>query len=140
MSHQMKFQKEYVYDTRDVGITLPVVLSYGDQEVEFLAKVDTGADYCIFKREHGEALGLTIEQGDRLIFNTVTGSFEAYGFEINISVLGISFYSNVYFAADHNHPRNVLGRQGWINRLRIGIVDYEAKIYLSEYGDELSEL
>jgi hypothetical protein len=41
----------------------------------------------------------------------------------------------VYFAADAAFSRNVLGRQGWIDRIRLGLVDYEGKLYLSDYSD-----
>jgi hypothetical protein len=27
--------------------------------------------------------------------------------------------------------RNVLGRRGWLDRVRLGIVDYESALYLS---------
>ncbi|CAN5528175.1 hypothetical protein BH18ACI1_BH18ACI1_21350 [soil metagenome] len=32
---------------------------------------------------------------------------------------------------------HILGRQGWIDRLRLGLIDYEGKLFLSSFGDEL---
>ncbi len=30
-------------------------------------------------------------------------------------------------------PRNILGRQGWIRKFRLGLVNYECLLYLSPY-------
>jgi len=31
-------------------------------------------------------------------------------------------------------PRNLLGRQGWLRNLKLGIIDYDNLLYLSAYG------
>ena len=36
------------------------------------------------------------------------------------------------FAEDENFSRNVLGRQGRLDRVRLGLVDYEGKLCLSD--------
>jgi len=41
----------------------------------------------------------------------------------------------VYFSADTSFTRNVLGRQGWLDRIKLGLVDYEEKLYLSDYTE-----
>jgi hypothetical protein len=41
----------------------------------------------------------------------------------------------VYFAAHESFTRNVLGRSGWLDQVRLGIVEYESKLYLSRYGE-----
>ncbi len=40
----------------NTGITVPLLLKKGDQEVKLLATVDTEAAYCIFNRAYGEEL------------------------------------------------------------------------------------
>jgi hypothetical protein len=50
-----------------------------------------------------------------------------------LETLGYSFDVTVYFAADESFTRNVLGRHGWLDQVRIGIVDYESKLSLSRY-------
>ena len=61
--------------------------------------------------------------------------FKAYGHEVSIRVLGIEFSSILYFFADDAIKKNVLGRRGWLDRVRIGIVDYESTLYLSPYNE-----
>ena len=52
------FSKRYEYDTLKIGVTVPVVLRLNGDTVDFEAKVDTGAENCIFEKIHGERLGL----------------------------------------------------------------------------------
>ena len=55
-------------------------------------------------------------------FATANSRFEAYGHEVTIGTLGIEVHSLVFFFADANIVKNVLGRRGWLDRLNVGIV------------------
>ncbi|MGI8639125.1 MAG: hypothetical protein ACR2MG_04155 [Pyrinomonadaceae bacterium] len=135
MSLTLEFEKEISFNLNETGIEVPVWLYLGDNAVSFNAKVDTGASFCIFERIHGEMLGLTIENGTPQNFGTNTGSFLAFGHNVLISVAEIQFSSTVFFYAQDEFRRNVLGRTGWLNKLKIGIIDYDGKFYLSHYDD-----
>ena len=135
MAETLTFTSLYRYDTRRYGITLPVLLMLGDRVAEFKGKLDTGASLCVFARLHGEELGLDIEHGSRQEIATVMGNFVAYGHTVRLSVLDLEFDSTVYFAAETGFNRNVLGRQGWLERIKLGLVDYEGKLYLSDYTE-----
>ncbi len=101
--------------------------------VDVEAKLDTGSSHCVFARDYGESLGLEIEDGFPEIFGTAVGNFIAYGHEIVLSVLEIETVSTIYFAKDESFTRNVLGRHGWLDRVKMGLIDYEGKLFLSEY-------
>jgi hypothetical protein len=131
MPYQLNFDELHHYDSGKSGISIPVILRLGNLMVKFDAKIDTGSSHCGFQRYLGEDLGINIESGNRQATGTVTGSFITYGPEVTLSVLGFEFDSTVYFAEDESFTRNVLGRQGWLNRMRLGIVDYEGRLYLS---------
>lgn len=135
MTHQLQFAIAHTYDTRKTGIEIPLILRTGGIEKELAAKIDTGASHCIFERRQGERLGLDIESGSPEQFGTTTGGFLAYGHEVRLIVFGIEIPTLVYFAADPHFPRNVLGRQGWLDRVRLGLVDYDGQLYLSTYDD-----
>ena len=62
---------------------------------------------------------------------TVTGGFLAHAHTITIEVLGIRTEALVYFAAEEHFRRNVLGRTGWLDRVKLGLIDYEGKLLLS---------
>ena len=98
-----------------------------------LAKVDTGAAYCIFERRYGEELGLDVESGRAQRFRTMAGSFVAYEHEVTIQTLGVEFSAGVFFAQDTAFARNFLGRSGWLDRVRVGIVDYDRLLFLRSY-------
>ena len=135
MSSSLTFRVEYKYDTTHKGITIPVALSIKDAIVDLFAKVDTGADFCIFKREHGEALDLDIESGYPQKFETVAGIFTTYGHEVTLSTFNLHFDVTVYFSANYGFRRNVLGRRGWLDQVKLGIIDYDGNLYISNYND-----
>ncbi len=45
------------------------------------------------------------------------------------------FSYDLYFPAYQQIPRNLLGRQGFLQRLRFGLDDYEGFVYLSHHDD-----
>lgn len=96
-------------------------------------KLIIGSTYCIFERHHGEGLDLYIEGGTLVDISTATGSFRAYGHELTLTVLGIETISTVYFAESDYFDRNVLGRIGWLDRVKLGLIDQEGKLFLSKY-------
>ena len=97
------------------------------------ALVDTGASYCLFEREHGELLELDIEAGEPKVFATVAGRLDTFGHMVSIEVLGMTFDSVVYFFADEGVKKNLLGRRGWLDRIRFGLVDHDQLLYLAPY-------
>ncbi len=134
MAETLSYDEIYYYDTLKKGITVPVYLKYGSQTVDLKAKIDTGAENCIFERKHAELLGIEVEHGELQSFIAATSSFLAYGHELTINVLEIEFISTVYFAKEESLTRNVLGRQGWLDRVKLGLIDYEGKLFFSEYN------
>ena len=135
MAEEVRFDETYFYNTLKIGITVPVILRLNDRLVEIEAKIDTGAENCIFERRHGETLGLEIESGAEKIFSTVTAPFMTYQHELTLNVLGVEIFSTVYFAKEESFTRNVLGRQGFLDRVKLGLIDYEGKLLLSAYDE-----
>lgn len=135
MSEQLTFSRSYRYDTRLVGISIPVKIQWGALSAEVEPSVDTGSSHCVFRRADATLLGIDVDSGPPQMVHTVAGSFLTYKHEVVLTVLGIETTTTVYFAADDNFSRNVLGRQGWLDRVRLGLVDYDGKLYLSAYDD-----
>ncbi|CAN5215963.1 hypothetical protein BH20ACI1_BH20ACI1_13900 [soil metagenome] len=137
MSLELSFEKMVNYDTRKAGISLSVELRLGELSSVFEAKIDTGSTFWVFERSYGEKLGLNIEAGERQRIATTVGSFLTFGHWATLTVEDFTFDSMVFFARDENHRRNVLGRFGWLNRVLIGINDYDGKLYLSRYENDI---
>jgi predicted aspartyl protease len=134
VDYRLDFSDCHKYNSRTEGITIPTVLSTGTKKVELLAKIDTGASDCLFEHGFGEALGFHVEDGVRKTHSTANGRFEAYGHEISIQVFGAETTATAYFYADPSIERNVLGRRGWLDRLRFGLVEYEQLVYIADYN------
>ena len=134
--YRLDFAFTHSYAAEPEGIAVPLVLKSGVNSVRISASIDTGATFCIFRSELAEALGLPLEGGSRKRFRTANSVFEAFGHEVEISVLGVTTYSTVYFFADPAINKNVLGRVGWLDRVRLGLVEHDSRLYLAPYGEE----
>ena len=136
MFRSLKFEVSHRYESAD-GIDVPIELRVGNQKVELIVRLDTGAAHCIFERRYAEELGLDVESGRPQRFRTMTGSFVAYGHEVTLNTRGIEFSAIVFFAEAVAFSRNFVGRSGWLDRLRIGIIDYDRLLLLSGHDSQL---
>jgi predicted aspartyl protease len=132
----IEFRRSFQYSANSDGILIPVTLSCGQIAVELLGCVDTGSANCMFEREHGEALGLDIESGYPQKFRTATGILSAFGHVVVIEALGIRFESMAYFLEDSGISKNLLGRTGWLDRIRLGFIDHDQMLLIAEYDFE----
>jgi hypothetical protein len=133
LSEILEFDVIHNYSFFEIGITVKAVLSIGDLTVDVETKIDTGSTYCVFARHYGEGLDLDIESGNLITLSTATNNFDAYGHEVTLAVLGIETVSTVYFAESEYFDRNVLGRIGWLDRVKLGLIEQEGKLFLSKY-------
>ena len=131
--HQLSFSHVHSYLAQDASITLPVLLRSGNRSVDLIASLDTGASSCLFENGYAAELGLDQASGVPTSFRTANSSFTAYGHEVQIEVLGVAVHSLIYFFAAQTIRKNVLGRRGWLDRLRIALVDYDRALYLDTY-------
>jgi hypothetical protein len=129
----IEFSRTHSYSPSTDGISLPVILSSGLERVKLLAYVDTGAGNCLFERKHGELLNLDVEAGAPRAFRTATGRVEAFGHLVAMEILDLKFDSVVYFFADERINKNLLGRIGWLDRIRLGLIDHDGELYVAPY-------
>ena len=130
---RLEFTKRKRYESDANGICLPIALRRGTGEIVILASVDTGAAHCLFERSYGEMLGFDIEAGESRVFAGATGYAEAFGYSVSTDTLGVEFESVVYFFANAGIRKNLLGRIGCLDRIRLGSVDYDQMLYLAPY-------
>jgi hypothetical protein len=134
MVKELRFEYEYQYKDDADGITLPVRLSHDGRIINTTGNVDPGAAVCLFSREDGLDLGIPIEEGIPLRLRGLTGTLDAFGHEVTLQTGELVFQSIVYFAKHPALTRNLLGRQGWLRNLRLGLIDYDHLLYLSDYN------
>ncbi|CAN5392824.1 hypothetical protein BH10ACI3_BH10ACI3_28140 [soil metagenome] len=134
MSFELQFDILRYYDSGESGITIPVVIELKTRSIQIPAKVDTGSSFCIFGRTVAQELEIEIESGNPKSISTATGTFVAYGHDVTLRTSGIEFDSEVFFVSNDGFHRNVLGRNGWLNRFVIGINDYDGELYLRPHN------
>jgi hypothetical protein len=134
MSYSFDFSIKHVYPDQEIGISIAVFLTYGDKTEKVSAKLDTGADFCVFTREVAVQLDIPLEAGLKKTFDTSAGVLHTYGHEVSIKSFGHEHTAFVFFAGAHGHRRNLLGRSGWIQHFGIALFDYESLLYLRPMG------
>src|SRR5262245_18437298 len=133
MAFPLNFNIRYEYNSLRSGIFVPVTLRLGGTAIPCDAEVDTGSQVCVFQRELGVSLGVDVETGHRIVLSSLGGAVVAFGQLVSLHTLGLEFHSVVYFAEECNLPRNLLGRDAWLRKLLLAVVDYDAEIYISPY-------
>src|SRR5258708_19121286 len=114
MAFHLSFDHRQRYDSQESGITIEAGLRHGEASINCVAKIDTGAQVCLFEREIGEFLGIEIERGLAIDLATLTGTLRAYGHETILETLGFTFETFAYFPESREVRRNILGRYGWL--------------------------
>ena len=125
----LDFDAELEYKETAAGILVPIRLIHGDRSVELTARLDTGAADCLFDRYYADILGLP-DSGVERYYRTVTGSFQAFGHEVTVETLGLQWSALVFFHAMGNPAHAFVGRRGWLDRVRLGIVHDERRLFL----------
>jgi hypothetical protein len=131
---QLSFSQEHRYKDDEEGIPVAVTLFYTGDSLDVTAKLDTGSAVCLFSHEAGSALGIPVEQGIPIRLGGLAGTLDAFGHEVTLQTGQIAFQSLVYFAKHPGLQRNLFGRRGWLRNLRLGLIDYDNLLYLSEYN------
>ena len=136
-AHSLEFDRRHSYALHS-AITIPITLSSGgNNRVTLSAKLDTGSTYCIFEKRYADWLELEVTSGMPARIATATGSFVCYGHEATLSVFDLEWQAVLYFAEADDFTINVAGRVGFLDRLRVGIIDYEQLLYLGLYDQDL---
>jgi hypothetical protein len=133
VTHHLQFTRIHSYASGRGNVTVPVVLRSDANRVHLVASIDTGASFCLFESAYAAELGFDLTSGMPMRFRTANSTFDAYGHDLEINVLGVVTYSMVYFFAEPSIVKNVLGRGGWLDRVRLGLVDHDSEIYLAPY-------
>jgi hypothetical protein len=135
MNFPLTFRDHRKYHTRDGKPSVQAILSFGPNRVECVAYIDTGATVCLFQRELADDLEIDVESGTLIRLSTLTGSLLAYGHELTLQTGELAFQTTVYFAKEYGLQRNLLGKFGWLQLIRFGIVDYDEEVFFSHYND-----
>jgi len=106
----MKFDYHY-FEGKFLPV-VPIKLKGKKEWVEFIAFVDTGASYCLFKADVAELLGLKLEDGEKTEMVLGDGKIiVVYLHKINVNVADKEFPAYVGFSKELGINFNIIGRR-----------------------------
>jgi hypothetical protein len=133
--YHLAFTDRHVYDAAE-PLSVPIrLVSSHSLSTGILANIDTGSTFCVFDRPCADMLGLDLTNGIEQRISTATGSY-CFGHELTLQVFDLEWQAVVYFAEPESFNINVVGRVGFLDRLQVGIVDYEQLLYLGLYDQQ----
>lgn len=97
---------------------IPIRIVVGERSLQYAALIDSGADFCIFHREIGQALGIDIESGEKLEFGGVQQAdfAKAYIHDLTLVVGGWEYKSTVGFSGEiADESYGILGQKGFFD-------------------------
>jgi hypothetical protein len=131
MTYPVEYQRKSRYKSLAQGISIEAILRSNGLETSCDAKVDTGAEVCLFERSVADTLEIEVESGYRERFSTLAGGVVGYAHPVELETVGLRFQTYVYFAESYSIRRSLLGRQGWLQLVQLGLDDYHSELYLS---------
>lgn len=130
-----RYSYRHLYSAQQ-HIEVPVTfLSGSGTKLRLTGIIDTGSTFCVLRRQYADYFGLDLTQGIPQRISTAAGSFTAYGHELIIQLFDFQWEAIVYFHESENFSRNILGRIGFIDHLRIGLVDYDETLFVGLYNE-----
>jgi hypothetical protein len=136
MSIELSFSSLLTMVQDETGLVVPVSLIAGKQELDVDAYLDTGAKYCVFPRWIGTSLGIDVESGEEISLGTGGGPLICYLHYLTLRIGSLYFDAvPICFTKFDSFPRCLLGREGWLQKVKVGIVTYEDQLYLGLYDE-----
>lgn len=103
----------------DGSVYLPLIklhFGFGD----YYCLVDSGADFSYMHTEIGEAMGITVREGERGVGRGVTGrEFTAYFHDVECIIGDYTFTAPVGFSYQLGMPFGLLGRKGFFEEFTV---------------------
>ncbi|OGM91178.1 hypothetical protein A2755_02105 [Candidatus Wolfebacteria bacterium RIFCSPHIGHO2_01_FULL_48_22] len=114
---------------------IPIQIKIKNDELDYVALIDSGADFCIFDAELGEYLGLDVRFGREKIFGGVQerGGATAFLHDVILSVGGWDYKTTVGFSYDiAERGFGVLGQKGFFDIFTVKFDILKEEIELKE--------
>ena len=137
----LEFEYQFNYrpiflETRSQKLLTPplpvieVALSYDRAATTDFALIDSGSTFSVFTREIADELGISVTEGRVQKLNTLGGSLLAYGHELEITIAPNLQYAIEILFTEYPIPRNLLGHNGFLDRVAVALRSKYGLIYL----------
>ncbi len=124
----MRFKFNYVKTGLWSRPIIPVTLKFGRIEINYLALLDSGADFNIFHADIAKILKIDLSKlKNRVDFSGINGKGIGYFTSIDIGLNNNFINTPVVFSNDiSDNGYGILGQQGFFNNYKVEF-DYRAK-------------
>ncbi|NUO81196.1 hypothetical protein HUU05_14045 [candidate division KSB1 bacterium] len=137
----LEFEYQFNYrpiflETRSQKLLAPplpvieVALSYDRAATTDFALIDSGSTFSVFTREIADELGIEVLAGRAQRLNTLGGSLLAYDHELEIGITSSLRYAIEVLFTEYPIPRNLLGHNGFLDRVAVALRSKFGLIYL----------
>ncbi|HMV51278.1 MAG TPA: retropepsin-like aspartic protease [Blastocatellia bacterium] len=135
MSWNFSFSNRVQIREDAAGLCASATLSVAGAQIQVDGYLDVGAAYCVIPRDAGERLGLDVEAGEATNLRTGMGPIQGYLHYAVLTVGDLVFEDVPVFVAKYpGFDRCLLGRAGWLQRVRMNLVTYDNFLYLDLHG------
>lgn len=133
--HRFNYRPLFLETGSQLPLTPPfpvieVELSYQGLTKNALSLIDSGSTFSVFSRVLADELGIVVVQGRAQRLSTLGGSLLAYGHDIEIEVMSDIHYKTEALFTEYPIPRNLLGHNGFLDRVAVALRSKYALIYL----------
>ncbi|MGH9838335.1 MAG: hypothetical protein ACREEM_06090 [Blastocatellia bacterium] len=136
MSWQITYRHRLTCDPKQPNMTLPVALTANNRTETTEAVIDNGSTLCVFQRKIADWPGINVERGIEAHVSAMGTIIQIYGHEVTLTLGELSLVLFVYFPAYQHIPRNLLGRQGFLQKFLVGLDDHGGYVYLGYHDDQ----
>ncbi len=136
MTYRLEFSTLLKIALDENGLIVPLTISAPIKDRQIQAYFDSGATYTVLPRWLGDDLGFDVESGTPTNLRTGSGVMQTYLHYTTFFLGELSFGDvPVCIAKYHDFNRCLLGREGWLQAVRFGLVTYDNQMYLSLYDE-----
>lgn len=133
--HRFNYRPLFLETSNQLALTPPfpvieVELSHQGLPKTALALIDSGSTFSVFSRVLADELGIEVVQGRAQRLSTLGGSLLAYGHDIEIAVTSDIHYKTEVLFTEYPIPRNLLGHNGFLDRVAVALRSKYGLIYL----------
>lgn len=103
---------------------IPVTISHGNKNIDTLALIDSGADFCVFHKDIADILKIDLSKLKKFSFSGINpSSSNPQGSFVDVQLTikgGKPIKTAVVFSSDiSNNGYAILGQQGFFNKYKV---------------------
>ena len=111
---------------------IPIKIIANGEEVNTSAIVDSGASISIFSGSVARQIGISMESGEKRIFQGASAKLIGYIHNVTMHVAGKSFECKVAFSDELNTSFNLLGREGFFDEFLINFNEKQRELLIED--------